>query len=111
MSVQVDTPRPLDEMVIEQIRVQMAIQRVNQAELARRLHEGSAWVSRRLGANRDTTIDLEDLDRIGRALGCRWLPRLDSNQQPADRPTLVPSNGSTIPRRVGLRLVRPGEPA
>ena len=58
--------RPLADLVIEEIRVEMARQRLNQSDLARLLTEGQPWVSRRLSGA--TPMTLDDLERIARAL-------------------------------------------
>lgn len=58
--------RPLADLVLEEIRVEMARQRLNQSDLARMLQEGQPWVSRRLSAS--TPLTLDDLERIAVAL-------------------------------------------
>lgn len=58
--------RALSDIVAEEIRVEMARQRLSQVDLADLLREGQPWVSRRLrGA---TPISVDDLERIAVAL-------------------------------------------
>lgn len=71
MSVTTLAPRPLAERVIEEVRVAMARQRINQVELAARMHVAQPWISRRLGGK--TPITLEDVERLAEGL------RLDVN--------------------------------
>ena len=80
----------LQALVIAEIRAEMGRKRINQTALARRLGEAPPWVSRRL--NEETPMTLSDLEKImgalqmplGGFLRVALLPRLDSNQQPAD---------------------------
>lgn len=58
--------RSLADRVSEEIRVEMARQRINQVELAARLHVAQPWVSRRLSGKTPITVD--DLDRFAAAL-------------------------------------------
>lgn len=58
--------RSLADRVSEEIRVEMARQRINQVELAARLHVAQPWVSRRLSGKTPITVD--DLDRFADAL-------------------------------------------
>lgn len=66
MSVTVLTPRPLAERVVEEIRVAMARQRINQVELAARMHVAQPWISRRLSGK--TPITLDDIERLAEGL-------------------------------------------
>lgn len=60
-------PRSLADRVAEEIRVEMARQRLNQVELAARMHVAQPWISRRLGGK--TPITLGDLEQIAEGLG------------------------------------------
>lgn len=51
----------------EEIRAEMARQRLSQSQLAQRCDRSQAWVSRRLAG--DTPLTLDDLDVIAVALG------------------------------------------
>lgn len=66
MSVTVLAPRPLAERVVEEIRVAMARQRINQVELAARMHVAQPWISRRLSGK--TPITLDDIERLAEGL-------------------------------------------
>lgn len=56
------TTRPLSDRVSEEIRVEMARQRINQVELAARMHVAQPWISRRLSGK--TPLSLDDVERI-----------------------------------------------
>lgn len=58
--------RPLSDIVAEEIRVEMARQRLNQSDLAAMLGESQPWVSRRLGGRTPMTVD--DLERFAQVL-------------------------------------------
>lgn len=58
--------RPLSDLVLEEIRVAMARQRLSQTDLATRLSEGQPWVSRRLSGRTPLTVD--DVERVAGAL-------------------------------------------
>jgi transcriptional regulator with XRE-family HTH domain len=83
----------LQRLAIAEIRAEMGRKRINQTAMARRLSEAPPWVSRRL--NEEVPMTLTDLERImgalqmplGGFLRVALLPRLDSNQQPADSPS------------------------
>lgn len=61
--------RPLSDIVAEEIRVEMARQRLSQTDLARLLQQGQPWVSRRLSGATPITVD--DLELIARTLRVR----------------------------------------
>lgn len=68
MSIDVtESGTPLTERVAEEIRGWMGRRRLSQAALARQLGVSKMWVSYRLSGTQP--IDLNDLDRIARALG------------------------------------------
>lgn len=88
----------LRELVAEDVRAELARRRLSGSALAVLLGQSQKWVSRRLSG--EVAFDVDDLERIARALGLGvgvfldggratsarplQLPRLDSNQQPAD---------------------------
>jgi transcriptional regulator with XRE-family HTH domain len=56
----------LRQVVASEVRAEMARQRMSQSALARLLREGQPWVNRRVNA--DVAMDLDDVERIARAL-------------------------------------------
>lgn len=51
-----------------EIRAEMGRQHLTQSGLATRLNKGQPWVSRRIGENADTPINLDDLEEFAAAL-------------------------------------------
>jgi hypothetical protein len=76
-------------LIAQEIRAELARQQVSNRRLALALGVSSMWVNRRISTC-ETELTFEDVQRIAEALHVRverlvsaWLPRLDSNQQPA----------------------------
>ncbi|WP_414673008.1 helix-turn-helix domain-containing protein [Kribbella sp.] len=77
------------QLIAREIRAELARQQLSNRRLALALGVSSMWVNRRISAC-ETEITVEDVQRIAEALNVpvqrlvsAWLPRLDSNQQPA----------------------------
>jgi DNA-binding Xre family transcriptional regulator len=71
-----ETGTSLSERVAEEVRAMMARRRMTGAALAKVLNVSAAWVSYRITGKQP--IDLNDLEQIAEALGCRpgdLLPR------------------------------------
>jgi len=98
----------LTEQVAAEIRAQMGRRSIRQSELARTLGVTEMWLSRRLRGTQ--TLDLDDLEKISKALGCRIIDLLPSEgnaatrekSQAPDRPRDTRPNG-----RAETRNVRP----
>lgn len=76
--------------VAAEIRAELGRQGLNQTALARRMHVGQPWLSRRIGAGADVDLTFEEVFAIAEALGVSAerfyrasLPYLDSNQEPS----------------------------
>lgn len=96
----VERDEPLRAVVAEEIRAAMARRRLSGAGVARAVGKSQSYVSRRLTG--ETAFDLDDLEKIAGALGCRV------NDFMPVPPTSGPSGGShTGPKvRRHLRLTR-----
>src|SRR5690606_22378013 len=89
----------LSDLVAEEIRARLARQRLSGRELARRLGVSASWVSYRLTGSQP--IDLNDLERIAKALGVsvrQLLPSTDTERYPA------------LPKRTMPRVPAPRRP-
>src|SRR6185503_9091651 len=62
---------PLRERVAEEVRVALTRRRMSAAALARQLGVSQTYIWRRLTG--ETAFDLDDLERIGDALGVPWV--------------------------------------
>jgi len=58
----------LNDRVVEEIRVWMTRRHLNQVTIAGVLDVSQVWVSRRLGATRDVTLSLAEVERFADAL-------------------------------------------
>lgn len=108
----------ITEQVAAEIRAQMGRRNVKQSELARTLGVTEMWLSRRLRGKQ--ALDLEDLEKISRALECRIIDLLPSGgnaatrekPQAAKRPTDNRPNGRAEARNVRRpRRITAGLPA
>ena len=67
MSDETAAGTPLRERVAEEVRVELARERMSATQLAKRMGVSQAYIWRRLSA--ETAFDLDDLERIGVLLG------------------------------------------
>lgn len=84
---------PIRERVAEELRVLLARRRMSATELARRTQITQPYLSRRMTG--EIAFDLDDLEKIARALGVKvldLLPRGDTETYPtlAAKPTVRP---------------------
>lgn len=80
-------------LVATEIRAELGRQQLSQRRLALMLGTNVAWINRRLSIAADVDLTFEDVQRIAKALDVpvqrlvsAWLPRVDSNHQPAGYP-------------------------
>jgi len=109
MTVTVEPPagiRPLNDVIAENIRIQLAIRRMSQAELGRRLGHSNAWMSYKMLGK--TQFDADDLQRVGALFDIDPSKLLVTTRQlspvrsrPVDRPTN--RHDSTRPTPTGGR--------
>ena len=82
-------------LVAAEVRAELGRQQLSQRRFALKLGAPYSWVNRRI-ASCEVEITFEDLERMAEALNVpvqrlisAWLPRMDSNHQPAGYPTRV----------------------
>lgn len=63
---------PLAATMIGEIRRQIRLQGISQAEFARRVSVQTSYLSDLLGGRSDRSISLDRLHEWGEELGCRW---------------------------------------
>lgn len=77
--------------IAAEIRAELARRGITHRAFALMLGKNHMWVTRRIGMTAEQDLTLEELDLIARTLevptakliaDAKWLPRLDSNQQP-----------------------------
>ena len=89
MSTQTHSARTLSTIVNDNIRAEAARRRLRQADIAERMHVNRIKVADRMRGRTPWTLD--ELETVAGLFGVKpevllrdGLPRLDSNQQPAD---------------------------
>jgi hypothetical protein len=80
------------QLIAREIRAELGRQQLSNRRLALQLGVSFMWVNRRI-STLETALTFEDVQRIAETLNVpvqrlvsAWLPRLDSNQQPAGYP-------------------------
>lgn len=81
------------QLIAREIRAELGRQQLTARRFAMKLGVSYMWVTRRLNSG-EVEMTFEDVDKIAAALGVpatrfisAWLPRMDSNHQPAGYPT------------------------
>lgn len=80
------------QLIAREIRAELGRQQLTARRFAMKLGVSYMWVTRRLNSG-EVEMTVEDIGRIADALGVSparfisaWLPRMDSNHQPAGYP-------------------------
>ena len=96
-----DTMRTLSDLVAEEIRVLLTRRRMSQRQLAQALNVSPAWLNYRLTGVQ--AIDLNDLQRIARALDVPVNALLPATFRPNDRSGVSPVQATPTPRTAATR--------